>query len=123
MAGFTASLYGCQPPNQLQCNVGAEGLIRKPAFIIACLRARRMMASVSARVSSCTSPSGLIRNLQGSLSDSALCFFVLVAIVLSPVHLAVIGFDTRLSGTRRSASRIGNLFERGANGIVQNFEA
>jgi hypothetical protein len=39
------------------------------------------------------------------------------------MHFTVLALDARSGGACGSAGRIGNLFERGANGIVQKFEA
>jgi len=49
--------------------------------------------------------------------------FFLKVIVVSPIHFTVLALDAGSCCARGSDGRIGNLFERGANGFVQKFEA
>jgi hypothetical protein len=100
-------------------------LRRQPAAIIASPMARLTTASVSSSVIHSNSPSGPIRKPAGPSPSGHVggIIFFFGAIGVSPIYSNVLALDPGSGGACGSAGRIGNLFERGANSVVENLVA
>jgi hypothetical protein len=101
-----------------QCNVRLAANPRRIASRIA----RSTTASVSAGVIISISPSAPMRKPHnGSSHVGTIIFFFRV--IVSLLFFTALALDARSSCVCGSEGRISNFFERGANGIIQNFVA